>query len=44
MDRFGGKWKPRKKRSKTAAYCNEHPISNEARRRPDGYKAEHGIE
>ncbi len=28
----------------TAAYCEEHPISDEARRRSDEYKAEHGIE
>ena len=28
----------------TAAYCREHPISNEARRRSDEYKAEHNIE
>lgn len=28
----------------TAAYCREHPISDEARRRSDRYKAEHGIE
>ncbi len=28
----------------TAAYCREHPISDEVRRRSDEYKAEHNIE
>lgn len=27
----------------TAAYCREHPISDEARRRSDEYKAKHNI-
>lgn len=29
-------------RRETSAYCKEHPLSEEARRRSDMYKAEHG--